>query len=80
MAYQAEQTIREGARRVDEIHAHRQRRSVWPWVLGLIAVALAAWALLRNRTTHETTTTQTREVPSAMPDQTPNQPRTESAR
>ena len=77
MAYQADQTIREGARRVDEIHGHRQARSVWPWILSLLALALAAWALLRNRTPSVDTSTPTRSVPSATSDsrESPTSPR-----
>lgn len=39
----------DGVRRVDEIHAHRSARSVWPMILSVLALAIALWALLQNR-------------------------------
>ena len=34
-----------------EIHIERHERSIWPWVLGLVALALLAWWLLSMRNT-----------------------------
>lgn len=49
MAYQAQHTMDEGVRRVDEIHSHRSGRSIWPLILSVLALAIALWALLQNR-------------------------------
>ena len=32
-----------------EIHIERKERSVWPWILGLLALALLVWFLLAQR-------------------------------
>ena len=32
-----------------EIHIERKERSVWPWILGLLALALVVWLLLAQR-------------------------------
>lgn len=32
-----------------EIHIERHERSIWPWILGLVALALLAWWLLSMR-------------------------------
>lgn len=49
MAYQAQPTLGQGVRRVDEIHSHRAARSVWPMILSVLALAIALYALLQNR-------------------------------
>lgn len=49
MAYQAQHTMDAGVRRVDEIHSHRSSRSIWPLILSVVALAIALWALLQNR-------------------------------
>jgi hypothetical protein len=72
--------------RLNAVHTHQDRfRSVsWlPWaLLGLLAVAFAAWALLRNRGPRETINKETpassswdlptfRDLPSATPTDRP---------
>ncbi len=55
---------------VDEIHVHpvKRKTTIVPWlILGLLALALGAWALMRNRSERTQTTSSSYSVPREAP-------------
>jgi hypothetical protein len=40
--------LEDGTKTMAELHVERKKHHVWPWVLGLLALAIIIWAIAAN--------------------------------